>query len=432
MQAALATERGTRKEGDLLKNSAIYLLSNILNAAIPFFLLPVLTRYLTPAEYGVVAMFQVLLVFLAAFTGLSVHGAANRKYFDQDEGVNLPVYIGNCVLILAASTFLALLIVWLFRAPLAGLTGLPGSWLLAAVLVSGASFLVQLLLGQWQVRARSRPYGVFQVSQSLVNLLLSLLLVVGLGWGWGGRLWGQSLAVLGFGLAALVLLYTTGQLRVRWRPDYLRGALLFGAALIPHVVGLAMLNALDRVIIQQHLGLEQTGIYMVAVQLGMAMVIVADAVNKAYVPWLYARLKADDPRVKRRIVSGTYLYFAAAQLAALGVALVAPWFVPWFAGPEYAEAGRVLGWLALGQAFNGMYLMVTNYIFYSQRMMKLSLVTVVSGALDLALVYLLVESHGIVGAAVAFAIAMGFRFVMTWVVAQRLHPMPWFSILAKG
>lgn len=416
----------------LTKDSAVYLAANAVNALVPFLLLPVLTRCLTPGGLGLVAMFQMLLVFLAAFTGLSVHGAANRKYFDQDEGINLPVYIGSCAQILAASTFLVLLVVWLFRAPLVGLSGLPGSWLLAAVLVSGASFLVQLLLGQWQVRARSRPYGVFQVSQSLVNLLLSLLLIVGLGWGWEGRLWGQSLAVLGFGLAATVLLYIMGQLRVRWRPDYLRSALVFGVALIPHVVGMAMLTALDRVIIQQHLGLAQTGIYMVAVQLGMGMVIVADAINKAYVPWLYARLKADDPYEKRWIVGGTYLYFAAALLVALAVALVAPWFVPWYAGSEYAEAGRVLGWLALGQAFNGMYLMVTNYIFYSQRMMKLSLVTLVSGALDLGLVYLLVESHGIEGAAVAFAFAMGFRFVMTWIVAQRLHPMPWFSILAKG
>lgn len=412
----------------LLRNSAVYLLSNVLNAAIPLLLLPILTRYLSPAAYGLVAMYQMILVFLAAFTGFSVHGAANRKFFDQDEGIDLPAYIGSCVQILLVSTFLVLLSVWLFRVHLVSLTGLTEYWILAAVIVSGASFLVQLLLGQWLVRSRSRQYGLFQVGQSLFNLALSLLLVVGLSWGWEGRLWGLSMAVVGAGLLALAFLFTSGQLRMSWRPDYIRSALAFGVALIPHVMGMAMFNVLDRAIIQQSQGLGQTGIYMVAVQLALGMVVVSDAINKAYVPWLYARLKANELEVKRRIVTGTYVYFAVALLIALVVALVAPWFVPWFAGPDYTEAGRILGWLALGQAFNGMYLMVTNYIFYSQRTGMLSLVTVSTGALHLCLVYLLVDTRGIEGAGIAFAISMSLRFVLTWYVAHLRHPMPWFSM----
>lgn len=35
---------------------AVYLLANILDSAIPFFRLPVLTRYLPPTEYGGVAI----------------------------------------------------------------------------------------------------------------------------------------------------------------------------------------------------------------------------------------------------------------------------------------------------------------------------------------------------------------------------------------
>ena len=65
----------------LLKISSIYLFSNILNALIPFLLLPILTHNLTPNEYGQVAMFQTLISGVAALTGLNTIGAANRKYF---------------------------------------------------------------------------------------------------------------------------------------------------------------------------------------------------------------------------------------------------------------------------------------------------------------------------------------------------------------
>ena len=98
----------------LIGNTAIYLFSNILNAAIPFFLLPILTRYLTPAEYGVVGMFQMVLAIFAAFTGLSVHGAANRKYFDRDEGLDLSAFIASCVQIVIFSTLIVLFGVFMF------------------------------------------------------------------------------------------------------------------------------------------------------------------------------------------------------------------------------------------------------------------------------------------------------------------------------
>jgi len=45
----------------LFKNSLVYTGTNVINKAIPFFLLPIMTRYLTPTDYGIVATFNVLL-----------------------------------------------------------------------------------------------------------------------------------------------------------------------------------------------------------------------------------------------------------------------------------------------------------------------------------------------------------------------------------
>ena len=62
-------------KSSLFQSAFIYTLTRAINSAIPFFLMPVLTRYLTPVDYGIVAMFGVLLSFVASFTGLSIHGA---------------------------------------------------------------------------------------------------------------------------------------------------------------------------------------------------------------------------------------------------------------------------------------------------------------------------------------------------------------------
>ena len=74
----------------------------------------------------------------------------------------------------------------------------------------------------------------------------------------------------------------------------MREALNFGVPLIPHVIGGFSIAAADRFIINEKLGLAAAGIYLVAVQLGMGMGLIADACNKAFVPWLYEQLKLDD------------------------------------------------------------------------------------------------------------------------------------------
>lgn len=415
----------SRRQG-LLAGSATYLVANLVNAAIPFALLPVLTRYMSPAEYGQVAMYQVLLTALGGLLGLSVNGAAGIKYYDDDiTHLELGSFIGACFQILCATAGALLLVAYFARAQLAESLGLRPEWVIWAVFVSAAGFVQQLRLGQWQVRGQALQYGIFQISASVVNAGLSLLMVVVLVQGARGRIDAMNWTLLVFALAAVAMLARDKLLGWSWRPDYIKEALRFGVPLVPHVLGLFLLGTVDRVVINKELGLTQAGFYMVAVQLTLAMPILFSAINNAYVPWLFERLKRNEMAEKRHIVRMTYLYFAAVLVMAGLAFVLGPWAVRVIAGTEYQAAGSAIGWLALGQAFGGMYLMVTNYIFFSKRTGLLALVTIGSGALNLALLVLLVRSLGIQGAAIAFAVAMGIRFLLVWRVAQMRHPMPW-------
>jgi len=413
----------------LFSGSAVYLFSNILAAAIPFALLPVLTRYLSTAEYGQVAIFQTLLAGLGAFVGLSVHGAAGVKYYDSHATKEeLKYYIGNCFLILLATGVIVLLGVVIFRRALSNWLSIETPWLLLSVFVSSFGFVIAIRMRQWQIRKQARNFGAFQVSQSLLNMLLSLLVVVCFLQGAAGRIWVLATIPFIFAVLALVLLYKDDLLGFAWRPAYLREALAFGVPLIPHSAGLFLLSSVDRFIINDRLGISQVGIYMVAVQLVAVMGLVFDAINNAYVPWLFERLKRNHMEEIVQIVRWTYAYC----LALLGVVVLAffigPSLVILIAGERYSAATEIIGWLALGQAFHGMYLMVTNYIFYSKRTALLSLSTITTGFINFGLLFALIELMGLEGAAVAYAVSMGLKFLMTWFIANISHPMPWFTL----
>ncbi len=150
---------------------------------------------------------------------------------------------------------------------------------------------------------------------------------------------------------------------------------------------------------------------------------------KAYVPWHYERLTRNIQAEKCRIVRWTCAYFVVVLLVAGLAFLIGPYLMVLIAVERYAEAGRVVGWLALGQAFVGMYLMVTNHTFYAKRTGMLSLSTITTGLLNIGLLILFIDLLGLVGAAIAFAISMAVRFLLTWFVADKYPPMPWFKFL---
>ena len=93
----------------LIQSAGIYVLANILNSAIPFLVLPIMTRFLSPEDYGIVSMFSVLVSILTTFIGLNVHGAIARQFYEK-ESMNFQQYIANCFYILIFSTALIHLI----------------------------------------------------------------------------------------------------------------------------------------------------------------------------------------------------------------------------------------------------------------------------------------------------------------------------------
>lgn len=420
------------KNNNLLYGTVIYLGSNILNAAIPFVLLPVLTRYLTPAEYGEVAMFQALLGALGAFVGLGVVGAASRKYYDDGcTNEEMAGYIGTCFQVLIISSIVVLIPVYIVRENLSVWLGLDKLWVSWAVALSVFMVLVNMRLGQWQIRKKAGKFAAMQVAKSVLEMALSLLFVVVLLFGSDGRISAQILAAVFFSILAIWLLRRDGLLRIKvWNTNYYKEIMKYGIPLIPHVGGAFLLASADRFVISAELGISDAGVYMVAVQVAMGAALIFDAINKAYVPWLFEKLKENKLYQKKRIVKYTYLWFLVILIGAFAGFFAGPPLVTLLAGPGYEKAGDIIGWLLLGQSFGGMYLMVTNYIFYSRRTGLLSLVTVTSGMINFILLLFFVKLIGLEGAAIAFAIAMAVQFLLTWWASHKRHPMPWLSFIS--
>jgi O-antigen/teichoic acid export membrane protein len=420
----------TRRHG-LVSAALIYVVANGVSAGLPFLMLPVLTRVMEPAEYGLAGMFTVMVAIFTAVVGVNTHGAAGMRYFDR-ESIDFPRYVAACLVIGVVSTAVTVVAVMLLAPWLKDWTQLPLTWLLVAVLVAAAQFVLQLQLTIWQSAALAWQFGALKIAQAVLDAIASLGLVLVLHFGWEGRAGGVALANVLVAIAAFFLLVGGRWMQFPARREDVRAAMRFGLPLVPHLASGLVLALFDRFLIGNTLGLASVGIYMVAVQIGMAMGLVTDAFNRAYAPWLLETIKQKDEQRDLRIVRWTYGYFVVLLVAALLAGFFAEPLMRLLAGEQYLEAAPAILWIALGYAFGGMYFMVTNYVFYVGRTGSLAMVTFTAGAVNVVAALFLVRSHGIVGAAQAALIGKIVLFAGTWWLSHRCRPMPWGRALSLG
>jgi len=69
----------------IISHGKIYLLGNILQRCVSFIMLPIYTRFLTPADYGTIELLSMILDFVGIILGLRIGQSIFRYYADYEK-----------------------------------------------------------------------------------------------------------------------------------------------------------------------------------------------------------------------------------------------------------------------------------------------------------------------------------------------------------
>ena len=69
----------------LARHGSVYGLATLLHRMISFIMLPIYTRYLSPADYGVLELIYLTTNIIAMVIGLRIEAAVSRFYFDYED-----------------------------------------------------------------------------------------------------------------------------------------------------------------------------------------------------------------------------------------------------------------------------------------------------------------------------------------------------------
>jgi O-antigen/teichoic acid export membrane protein len=406
------------------RSGILYLAGNLLSAAVPFLLMPLLTRVLQPAEYGAIIAFFVLVAWCTPFAGISVHGALGVAWF-QKPPAELPQFVGNAIVLAISSSALVALVVWggLSLFPSIELGFGAGTASLAAI-AAGANVLVQCRLVLWQSQQLPLANISLQVANSTLNMILSLIGVLLLGWAAQGRILGTVASALAMAVIAVALLRGSGLANFALRKSDTRELIAFGGPLIPHGLAGALLANADRFVVSIALGTAALGTYGAVAQLGSIMTIIADAFVKAFSPWLFARLQKGGSMEQLQAVGA--MYAAVPAFLALGLIAWAGLFLlgNLLLGPQYRHAISLLPWFVLGGALSGVYLATSGLFFFRARTATLSAISFPIAIVGTAIMVFLVARLGMLGAAIGYALVQTLLAVGGWLVASRIFGLP--------
>ena len=288
---------------------------------------------------------------------------------------------------------------------------------------------IKIRLNILQVAKNVKSYMISQIGYSLLGAVSTCYLIIYLGLGDEGRYYGILLPSVLYGISSVYLI----------KKDYLKHNLINnivilsvlrkGVPLLPHMLSGYLFVAIERYVVNEYLGLFYVGVYFAAFQIGNAMKIFFDAMNKSMVPWLFKKLADEKIDSKVIIVRNTYIYFLILIISIFIINSIPPQFFEIYLGGDFRKAAQLIPYFITGHIFVGMYLMVTNYIFYAEKGGYLSVIAVATGLLHVSILYIMIQFYGLIGAAMAFIITSFIKFLITWILSSRVYSMPWFSFL---
>ena len=405
------------------------MLFGILQKAIPFLLLPILARYLSPTDFGIIAIYTTTITFLAPFIHLQMGSYIILNYYQK------PLQFTNQLLsnILILSAGIAVLVT-IISIPVTGWLSekltLPVSIILMIPVICFASNISNQNLMIQRNKEKPFVYSAYQIAQISLVLGLSLFLVITLKFDWLGRVIPIIVSAILFFFIHAFHLYRQGLLSIRFDSKLLRENLRFSVPLIPTVFGIAAINMADRYFIQFIEGERVLGFYSIGYTFGMIVSFVTTGFNLAFNPFIYKILTQDEQleEHKFRLVQLSYLYFFFILIVALLATLASYLLIDWGFLPEiFAPSKKYIIWVAIGYVFWGMMNLIGVYISITKKT-KYIFYTITTGVVvNTILNYVLIHRMGAIGAAYATAITFFITLIMYWLISAKIYPMPWLD-----
>jgi len=397
----------------LSKNTGLFLIVRIVGACLSIGLLPLFTRYLTPDEYGTIAILDSMVEIFGAFCAVGLGQAVVRFYHDAADERQRKQVVSTAMIMSGAITVCALILTVFIARPIAFLTLKSheyDNFVILAVSTMLIGFPIGIASAVLLASARSRLMCTIELIRIVFGASLKIYLVVFLKLGISGVLWGNFIsAVLLSGSLAVWLIFSVG---ISVDRSLIRQMFRYGLPFVPTVLSSIAMHSLNRFYLRTYGTSEQVAYYQLATQLPFAlnsMIISSfEAIWSSHTVFTIA--KAPDASRHYLRISTYFLFLLSFVLFV--VAIFANIIVKLFAAPEYAPAALYIPFISFGLWLYAFHIFVRTGVILSKNTYLLAINYGLTLVASVLFNWLLIPRLGSYGAAyAAIIIYFSFSFV---------------------
>ncbi|MBI1798699.1 MAG: oligosaccharide flippase family protein [Candidatus Eisenbacteria bacterium] len=392
--------------------------------AVQLLLVPILTRALTPSAYGVselvIAYSQTAVIVLV----FGMDGALARFFYHEpDRDARIRMVSTSLAFRIVTSCVVAAALALLAPRFAPGLIGsaVYQKYVLLGALTLPCTLLVMFANDVLRVTFQPWKFVSLNVAQTVLTCGVSIYLVLVRHLGVAGVLYGRLFADLTCALFGLVLVRHT----VRWGwfgGEVFWRMLRYGAPLVPSGFAYGLILSVDRFVLQRTRSLEEVAIYAVAMKFFAVVSMGIAAFQLAYGPFAFARAgHPDAPRLFARVFG---LYVTAASFLGLAVTVFAPEALAVLVPSHYRAAALPAAWLGFAAVAQGAYSVASVGVALSLKTWLLTWSSAAAAGIALVAQIALTPRLGAPGAAIATFMGYATSALLTYRIAQRVHPLP--------
>ncbi len=384
------------------------ILSVVLLNGISFLTAPLFSRLLGDSGYGVFKIYNIWVSVAAIVMTLQTQATLVNARVEYPEEVQDKYH--SSVLSLSVLVFgLCSGLIGIFIGPVSRLLGLEPVLIGLLLLQAFGTYCVNFLNTRNTYAYKAGKNMALSLTVTLTTLVLSLIFVLRLPQ--EIRYYGRITAVAGtYGLIGIpICLFLLLRGKRFYNREYWKFCIVLAIPAVFHNLSDLILGQSDQVMLQKFLGDATVGHYGYAWNFSNILFVLFNALNRTWCPFFFDEMKEGK---REQMLNKSRNFLELFTVLACGFILLAPEVYHVYADRSFWPSTSVIPLFVVSYYLNFLCTFPVNFEYYHKQTKVVAAVTISASLLNVVLNYFLIQSLGMVGAALATAMSHGVQLLL--------------------
>lgn len=416
-------------EKKVIKNFLIYSMPNILSQALPFFILPITTKYLTIDDFGFIALFSVLLLPFKAIIQFGSAYVINARWYKINE-IERKELIFLLLIINIIITFITIIVISFFYkiifSFLAGDSWIKINDLYWVLIINVITLVPEEIFLNWIIIEKKAMLNtiiniVKIISGTLVMVIITVitknykLIII-------GKVFTEFFIYL-FEFFCLIRIS-----KINFRKDILSDIFKISYPIFFQQFFANLKLQFDKLFINKLFGAEQLALYSFSDRFNVAFAQANRNYQKSYAPILLEQLAVNKiyyPGLKRTLM----LWFISAYLFCSSILIFGRWFISIFTNNVYNNSYELVALFLCILLLQNIFLAENYVLIHFQKMNIIMISSLLESIISIVSCFILIPLLGAKGGIISVWLGRLTYYIIFFITKHRLLKKPFIEFI---